>query len=146
MTHTTDSETKAQFAAVRRLQPIRRLLESMGYPCPTPTNVYTDNAAVSAIVDANRMTPRCQHIDIPIAYLHQEHKKSFHNILLRTNQMIADLGTKPLVTILHRRFKYWLMGQSFLPQRGTLHYTLLQMDLYEQYFLDFETIIAKRKS
>jgi nitric oxide reductase activation protein len=59
MTHTTDSETKAQFAAVCRLQPIRRLLESMGYPCPAPTNVYTDNAAVSAIVDANRMTPCC---------------------------------------------------------------------------------------
>jgi hypothetical protein len=146
MTHTTDAETKAQFVAVRRLQPIRRLLESMGYPCPAPTNVYTDNSAVTAIVEANRMTPRCRHIDIPIAYLHQEHRKSFLNILIRTNQMIADLGTKPLAAILHRRFKYWITGEAFLPPKGTLHYELLEMDLYEQCFIEYAAIIAKRPS
>jgi hypothetical protein len=53
VTHTTDAETKAQFVAVCHLQPIQRLLESMGYPCPVPTNVYTDNSAVTAIVEAN---------------------------------------------------------------------------------------------
>jgi hypothetical protein len=144
MTHTTDAETKAQFVAVRRLQPIRRLLESMGYPCLIPTPVYTDNAAVTAIIDANRMTPRCRHIDIPIAYLHQEHTKSFRNILIRTTQMIADMGTKPLSTLLHKRFKYWLTGALFLPEPGSLHYKLLQMDLYEICFLDHPKIISNR--
>jgi hypothetical protein len=57
MTHTTDAETKAQFVAVCRLQPVRRLLQSMGYPCLLPTPAYTDNSAVSAIIDAKRMTP-----------------------------------------------------------------------------------------
>jgi hypothetical protein len=73
----------------------------MGYPCPLPTNVYTDNSAITAIVEANLMTPRCHHIDIPIAYLHQEHHRSFINVLIRTTQMVADLGIKPLSTILH---------------------------------------------
>jgi hypothetical protein len=116
----------------------------MGYPCLIPTPVYTDNAAVTAIIDANRMTPRCRHIDIPIAYLHQEHTKSFRNILIRTTQMIADMGTKPLSTLLHKRFKYWLTGALFLPEPGSLHYKLLQMDLYEICFLDHPKIISNR--
>jgi hypothetical protein len=146
MTHTTDAEMKAQFTAVRRLQPIRRLLESMGYPCQKPTPAYTDNAAVAAVIDAKRMTPRCRHIDIPIAYLHQEKDLSYSNALLRTTQMIADLGTKPLVTLLHRRFKYWISGACFIPQIGTLHHTLLEMDLYEVSFIRFRDIIAQRSS
>jgi hypothetical protein len=144
MTHTTDAETKAQFVAVRRLQPVRRLLESMGYPCLDPTPAYTDNSAVSAIIDANRMTPRCRHIDIPIAYLHQEKDKSFSNHLIRTIQMIADLGTKPLVMLLHKRLKYWITGEQFLPAKGTLHYQLLEMDLYEVCFVDFRSVIERR--
>ncbi len=58
--------------------------------------------------------------------------------------MIADLGTKPLTTILHRRFKYWISGEAFLPPLGTLHYILLEMDLYEHCFIEYKAIIAKR--
>ena len=133
--HTTDAEMKGTYSGVRRLLPLRRILESMGFPCATPTPLYVDNAAVSAIIDAKRMTPRCRHMDIPIAYLHEQHGKSFNHELISTVKMLADLGTKPLVLALHRRFKYWACGHMFLPPEGSDHYDYLQLQFYEQSFV-----------
>lgn len=135
MTHTTDSETKATFTGIRRLLPIRRLLEFMGFPCLNPTTANLDNAALQAIITAERMTPRSRHLDIPIAYLHEHHNKTFVPRLIRTYYMLADIGTKPLGTMLHRRFKYWLLGAQFYPVPETEHYVLLEMDLYEQNYI-----------
>ena len=101
-----------------------------------------DNSAVDSIIDANRLTPRCRHLDIPIAFLHQEKGKSFEQFLIRTHQMLADFGTKPLATLLHKRYKYWVTGAAFLPVKDTEHYNLLQMQFYECSFVD---IIAALK-
>ena len=134
--HTTDAEMKGTYSGVRRLLPLRRILESMGFPCQHPTPLYVDNAAVSAIIDAKRMTPRCRHLDIPIAYLHEQHAKSFNHELVSTVKMLADLGTKPLVVALHRRFKYWACGHMFLPPEGSDHYEYLQLQFYEKCLVD----------
>ena len=139
MTHTTDAELHGSFQGVRRLLPIRRLIEFMGFPAPLPTPLYIDNSAVDAVLDANRLTPRCRHLDIPIAFLHQEKGKSYEQFLIRTQQMLADFGTKPLVTLLHKRFKYWVTGAANLLPKGTLHYELLEMQFYE---MDFVSVIA----
>ena len=133
--HTTDAEMKGTYSGVRRLLPLRCILESMGFPCQQPTPLYVDNAAVSAIIDAKRMTPRCRHLDIPIAYLHEQHGKSYDHHLISTVKMLADLGTKPLVLALHRRFKYWACGHMFLPPEGSDHYDYLQLQFYEKCFL-----------
>ena len=136
MTHTTDAELHSAFNGIRRLLPIRRLLEFLGFPAPLPSPLYLDNSAVDAIIDSNRLTPRCRHLDIPVAFLHQEKGKSFEQFLIRTHQMIADFGSKPLATILHKRFKYWVTGASFLPSPDSEHYLLLGMKYYERAFLD----------
>lgn len=135
MTHTTDSETKATFAGVRRLLPIRRLLEFMGFPCSKPTTAHIDNAALDAIITAERITRRSRHLDIPIAYLHEHNNVTYVPRLIRTYYMLADVGTKPLNVQLHRRFKYWLMGAQFYPVPETEHYKLLEMNLYEQSYI-----------
>ena len=70
--HTTDAEIKGTYCGVRRLLPLRRILESMGFQCQQPTPLYVEYVAVSAIIDAKRMTPRCHHLDISIAYLHEQ--------------------------------------------------------------------------
>ena len=108
----------------------------MGFPSKLPTPLFIDNAAVDAIIDCNRLTPRCRHLDIPIAFLQQEKGKSYEQFLIRTQKMLADFGTKPLVTLLHNRFKYWSTGAMFLPKKGSLHYDLLQMQYYEQHCVD----------
>lgn len=108
----------------------------MGFPAPLPSPLYVDNSAVDAVIDANKLTPRCRHLDIPIAFLHQEKGKSYEQFLICTQQMLADFGTKPLVTLLHQRFKYWSTGAAFLPSKDTEHYHLLQMQFYECNFVD----------
>ena len=146
MTHTTDAELHSSFNGVRRLLPIRRLLEFMGFPSKLPTPLYVDNSAVAAIIDTNRLTPRCRHLDIPIGFLHQEKGKSFEQFHIRTQQMLADFGTKPLVSVLHRRFKYWLTGAMFLPPVGSEHYNLLQMQYYEVNFGKIVSMIKTNSS
>jgi hypothetical protein len=134
--HTTDAEMKGTYSGVRRLLPLCRILESMGFPCQHPTPLYVDNAAVSAIIDAKRMMPQCHHLDIPIAYLHEQSGISYKHQLISTVKMLADLGTKPLVTALHRRFKYWATGHAFLQPVGSDHYDYLQLQFYEKCFVD----------
>ena len=136
MQHTTDAETKATYDGVKHLQPIRQLFAFNGSPLPEPSQTFTDNAAVHAIIDPQRMTPRCRHFDLPIAYLHQEKDKSFHLDLCRTLVMLADMGTKPHTPQYIKLFKYWASGEQYLPSANTLHSQLLQMQYYEKNYAD----------
>ena len=132
MQHTTDSEMKGSFAGVRQLLPVRQLFAFNGYPLAEPSPLFVDNAAVAAIIDSKRMTPRCRHIDIPIALLQQEKDKAFKIKLIRTMIMLADMGTKANTPKYHRMFKLWATGAQFLPPPDHPHYKLLEMQYYEQ--------------
>jgi hypothetical protein len=46
--------------------------------------------------------------------------------------MLGDMGTKANTPKYHRMFKLWASGAQFLPPPGHLHYTLLEMQHYEQ--------------
>ena len=129
--HTTDAELKGTYSGVCRLLPLHQILESMGFPCQQPTPLYVDNAAVLAIIDVKRMILCCCHLDIPIAYLHEQSGLSYNHQLISTVKMLTDLRTKPLVLALHRRFKYWASGHYFLPPVGSDHYSFLQLQFYE---------------
>ena len=131
MLHTTDSELKGGSSGVRQLLPIRQLFSFNGYKLPSPSQAYTDNSAVHAIIDSNRITPRCCHIDIPIAFLHQEHQQSHKLDLIRTMIMLADMGTKANTPRYHKQFKYWSTGVKYLPPTTHQHWSLLQMEYYE---------------
>ena len=131
-----DAEMKSAYSSIRRLLPLCHILESMGFPCQDSTPLYVDNATVSAIIDTKRMTPRCRHLDIPIAYLYEQSNTSFSHTLISTVQMLADLGTKSLVTALHCCFTYWATGHYFLPPEGSDHDEYLQLQFYEKCFVD----------
>ena len=136
MQHTTDAEMKASYDGVRQLLPIRQIFAFSGLPLQDPSKMYTDNAAVHAIIDSKRMTPGCRHLDIPIAFLHQEKDRSYQLDLCRTLVMLADMGTKPHSPQLQKLFKYWASGTQYLPTSDTEHYRLLQMQYYEINFAD----------
>ena len=146
MLHTTDAEMKGGASGVCQLLPICQLFSFCGLPLPTPSQAYTDNAAVHAIVESARMTPRCRHIDIPIALLHQEHNKSFKLDLTQTMDMLADMGTKANTHQTHKQFKYWISGVQYLPQEGNLHYDLLQMQFYEKNYAEVLKTLSKISS
>ena len=143
MLHTTDAEMKGGSAGVRQLQPIRRLFEFCGLPLGKPSQAYTDNAAVHAIIESGRMTPRCRHIDIPIALMQQEHNRSFRLTLIRTMIMLADMGTKVNTPKYHEFFKKWVSGAAYLPPSHHDHYKLLQMEYYE---VNYASIIKSFRS
>lgn len=136
MTHTTDSELKANFEGVRHLIPIRALFDYMGCPLTDPSVSFADNRAVSSIIESERMTPRCRHFDIPIAFLHEHKGKVYENRLITTDKMLADMGTKPNTPAILKRFKYWGTGERFLPPAHHMHYKLLQMEFYEMPFTE----------
>ena len=131
MTHTTDSEMTATYTGVNILIPIRKLFEFSGLPLSDPSTAYTDNSAVHAVVDSERTSTRCRHLDISIAFLHQEKGRTYQLQLCRTLVMLADMGTKPHIPQYTKMFKYWATGECYLPQQGTEHYELLQMENYE---------------
>jgi hypothetical protein len=136
MHHTTDAELKGAFHGVRQVLPIRQLFSFMGFPLGEPSTLNVDNAAVAAIIAADRMTPRIRHFDIPVAILQSEKNKSFIVNLTHTFLMLADMGTKPNDPPTHRRFKLWAMGAIHLPKEGTAHFELLMMKYYEMNYVD----------
>ena len=136
--HTTDSETKAQYEALKKLIPTRKLFDVMGTPCPGPSPGFCDNKAVGDIVLSGKMTARCRHNDIPIAFLHAHHHATYQHHFVPGDRMLADIGTKANTPAEHRRFKYWVSGARFLPTSpDSDHYKLLQMQFYEKNYLSF---------
>ena len=131
MTHTTDSEMKAAFEGCRYLMPIRTLFQEMGCNIHDPSLLLCDNKAVIDVIDNERMTTRCRHIDIPIAFFHSHKNKIYRQQLIPTDQMLADIGTKPNSPAVHKRFKYWGTGQRFLPSKDHIHFKYLQLQFYE---------------
>jgi hypothetical protein len=145
MHHMTDAEMKASYDGVKHLQPVRQLFAFNGSPLPDPSQMFTDNAAVHAVIDSKRMTPRCCHFDLPIAFLHQEKDKSFQLDLCRTLVVLADMGTKPHTPQYIKLFKYWASGEQYLPTKNSLHYNLLQMEYYEKNYADILRMINTTK-
>lgn len=90
MRHTTDSEMNATYSGVNLITPVRKLFLFSGVRLSDPTTTFTDNSAVHAVVDSNRMTPRCRHLDIHVAFLQQEKDKSYQLKLCRTMVMLAE--------------------------------------------------------
>ena len=142
MTHTTDAEMKANFEGCRHLIPIRNLFAYMGLPFSSPSKLYCDNKAVFDVIESERMTPRCRHFDIPIAFLHAHKNHIFTPQLVPTDRMLADIGTKPNTPATFKRLKYWITGERFLPVQGHEHYDHLEMQFYE---MDFHEILKIMK-
>ena len=61
----------------------------------TPTTMFYDNRAVHSIIETKRMTLRCCHFDIPIAFLHAHKNTIYEPALITTDRMLVDIGTKP---------------------------------------------------
>ena len=141
MVHTTASEMKASYEGVCHLEPIRTLFAFNGFPLPNPSPLFCDNAAVNAIIDSDRMTLRCRHLDIPIAFLHESKDRLYAMQQVKTLLMLADMGTKPNTPKTLQLYKYWATGAQFLPEKGHLHYDLLQMDLYEKNFAEVQRLL-----
>ena len=139
-------EMTATYTGVNILIPIRKIFKFSGILLSGPSTAFTDNSAVHTVIDSERMTTRCRHLDISIAFLHQEKDRTYQLQLCRTMNMLADIGTKPLTPQYTKLFKYWATGEVYLPQQGSEHYQLLQMEFYETNFALILKSLAGNKS
>ena len=105
----------ANFQGCCFLIPIQRLFQEIGCRFDKPSLLLCDNKAVIDVIEGERMTPRCQHIDIPIVFLHSHENSVYREKLITTDKMLADMGTKPNTPTIHKQFKYWGSGKRFLP-------------------------------
>ena len=75
--HTTASEINASYKGIRYLEPVRTIFAFSGHQLAKPSDLYTDNSVVQAVVESDCMTTRCRHLDIPIAFLHESKANIF---------------------------------------------------------------------
>lgn len=96
----TESELQALYTALPDVIWLRYLLDELGYPLSTPTVAYQDNK--STIIIANATTKlssksRSKYFNIRYHYVNDVVKQRVITIeYLPTDQMIADILTKPL--------------------------------------------------
>ena len=146
MIHTTDSEMKTNFNGCRNLMPVRGLFDCMGCPCQDPSPMFMDNRSVHAVIESGRITPRVRHFDIPIAFLHAHRDTIFKPILIKTDRMLADIGTKPLTPAVHKRIKYWITGYRYMKLLKDEHRNYLEMQFYEIAYHELLKIVKKLNS
>ena len=134
MLHTTDSELKANLEGAKELIPARELCQFLGVVLDQPSTMYMDNRAVHEIVQSGRITPRVKHASYPIAFLQHYNNIVFKLVLIPTDVMLADMGTKPNTPAVLQRFISWATGAQFLPPKDHIHYKLLQLHFYDKSF------------
>ena len=68
----TDGEIRCMYKSVRKTKVIRRYMEALEIHTGVPTVYCEDNASFIYVVEAQRVTPRVKHIDIPVCFLQEQ--------------------------------------------------------------------------
>ena len=77
-------------------------------------------------MQAGRLTPRVKHIDIPLKYLHDQHKDGIFEVQkCSTHLMLADYLNKPLPGPSIHRITAINVGRRFYPPLHTPHYNAM---------------------
>ena len=114
------------FEGVKRTIKFRKYLEHRRVHSPNPTPTYIDNEAVINLIKANRVTSRLRHIDIPLCFMYNEHKKeTFAPIYCPSKVVPSDFLSKGLTANLTLRQSAWAMGHCHVPFLSSEHLKLL---------------------
>ena len=95
---TTEAEYMALCTASQEALHLRMLIADFGFPQPEPTLIHEDNQGCVALSNNPVFHKRTKHIEIRYHFV-REQVNEFKNIVvrfIRTNDMLADIFTKPL--------------------------------------------------
>ena len=100
----TEAEYMALVHVIREGLWLRLFLIALGFPCPRPFPLLCDNQSALAIVNSKSVTSRSKHIDVRY-HFYREHlaSRSFATTWISTQDMTADIFTKPLTPVLHEK-------------------------------------------
>ena len=102
------SSTEAEYMAITHAAKealwIRLFCHSLQLPFPRLLNLLSDNESAISITKANAISSRAKHIDIRYHFIHDHVTQGvFHMHWVPTEDMTADIFTKPLPLPLHNR-------------------------------------------
>jgi len=123
-TSTTDAETRTLFLGLFRVITFRHFLRHLGMPAKNPIIIFEDNKGTFDI--GRRLTPRVKHIDVPLCYIHHQHKLNTFDVAeCSTHLMMADGLNKALLDPTIKRQSAFYTCRRFFPKRDTEHYAQL---------------------
>ena len=105
-TSSTESEYYALANTFKEAIWIKLFLSLIHFPAPTPFPLLCDNQSTQTIANTDSISSRTKHIDVRHHFI-REHitNGSFSTVWVPTTDMIADIFTKPLSSILFTRHR-----------------------------------------
>jgi hypothetical protein len=118
-----ESEYMSAYHLGQQLLWYRGLMKEIGYPITKPTPFFMDAAAALYAIQDPALRTRSTHMDVKIKWLLMHYLKCFIFIHVRTEDMTADLLTKPLALRVWIELIGHLMGVDI---RGSVQLQLAQ--------------------
>lgn len=100
------SSCEAEFISIaeasKEVKWLRQLLEEMNEPIETPTTIYEDNQSCIELVRDSKFSYKTKHMDTRYKMIRDMvQQKIIHVKYCPTEEMVADILTKPLPAIKH---------------------------------------------
>ena len=127
-TSSTEAEFYATVEAAKMMLYFRHILEELGMLKGGPSMMYIDNMATINIVNENRPTPRCRHVETQHFALQHWREKGWLKMKHIPGTINApDALTKGLAHLLHYRHSRRMMGhyKMAIPSTNTPSSTLM---------------------
>ena len=100
----TEAEYMSMLHAMREAIWLRLFITSLTLPLPRPFPLLCDNQSALNIASTEAISSRSKHIDVRYHFLQEHlHSGSFATQWVPTNDMAADILTKPLKSVLHKK-------------------------------------------
>jgi hypothetical protein len=105
-TSSTESEYYALTNAIKEAIWLKLFLTLTKLPSPHPFPIFCDNQSTCIIAKSDTISSRTKHIDVRHHFIrHHVNDGSFNTVWIPTNDMTADIFTKPLLSPLFLRHR-----------------------------------------
>ena len=112
-TSTAESELNAAVIAIQELKYVNGILSDFGYEVQMPMVLNVDNQALIAMSKNPVQSNKSKHFALKLCYLREQVNEGFLKLsYTSTNEMPADILTKPIGKLKTRRFSAFLFGIS----------------------------------
>ena len=118
------AETKAMFQVSKRACAFKKFLTSANLDpiINTLPHIYTDNRATIGLIKSNKLTFPSRHLDIPIAFTHEQYTLGFYTINHIASKLnAADTSIKACTGPIHQHHGQFIRGYRFCPSDDTPH-------------------------
>ena len=115
--HSTESEILGTSLLDKKVRWARNFTEEMGYPQPEATPVGEDNTSTMKILNETSSIGKTKYMNLKFNIIKESIANKLYKLFyLETEDMPADIGTKPLAPGIFQRLSDFCLGVKPLPQ------------------------------